>query len=810
MAERLVSPGVFTNEKDLSFLPAGIANIGAAIIGPTSKGPAFVPTVVNSFDDFTARFGGLSEETYVPYTVRTYLRNAASVTIVRVLQIKGYRAGAFQIIHSSSLGFKVVGVLVPSAKVGSSDQKDLSATTVTGLSGAGRISASGSIGLTISGSGVSAQSVSASGLYTSNISFDKVFTTSVKSPKNGYLYIYFKDYLSSTIGVSGSLEFFSASWTADNSSVNLSGSLGGGTANYWGSYGPAATPYITSQLVAGQDPVQLFRFVTLGDGTDTNTAYKISIVNNILPGDDPASDYGLFTVVIRDYNDTDQRPVVLESYSNCSLDPNSANYIGRKIGTKYYTVDPISGELSQRGDYDNVSKYVYVEVDAAVADGGISPALKPFGFQGLYQPFAGLHPLPTASYVASSPTINGLYNRKAYYGWNFSSADNGNYLKPIPSGSSVLANSNFNLDNCTVHPSASKVDSNSTFTGGASIVTSTFKGLDVQYILKFNVPLQGGFDGMDPAITRKVGANIVGSNLFGFDCSAQGRPGADAYVKALNVLGNGDQYDINLMVTPGATIADHAVIINKTIEVAEDRGDTFVIADPVVQGSTLGSAISAVANSGIDSNYVATYWPWVKILDTDKNKPVWVPPSVVIPGVLAYNDNVAFEWFAPAGLNRGGIPSAIDIETKLSFTQRDNLYENRVNPIATFPAQGICVWGQKTLQTRPSALDRINVRRLLIALKKFIASSTRYLVFENNTTQTRQRFINIVEPYLTTVQQRQGLFAFRIVMDETNNTPDVIDRNILYGQIYIQPAKTAEFIVIDFNILPTGATFDNI
>ena len=804
MAERLVSPGVFTNEKDLSFLPAGIANIGAAIIGPTSKGPAFVPTIVNSFDDFAARFGGLSEETYVPYTVRAYLRNAASVTIVRVLQIKGYRTGAIEIIHSSSLGFKTIGVLVPSAKNVSSDQKDLSTSTLTGLT-AGTISASGSFGLTISGSGVTAQSVSGSTLYTSNISLDKVFTTSVKSTKNGYLYLYFKDFLSSTLGVSGSIQFASSSWTANTSVLVLSGSAG----NAWGTYRPAKTPYITSQLVAGQDPVELFRFVSMGDGTDTNTAYKISIVNNTLPGDDPASDYGLFTVVIRDYNDSDQRSVVLESYSNCSLDPDSANYIGRKIGTKYYEVDATSGELTQKGDYDNVSKYVYVDIPDAVNDGGISPSLKPFGFEGLSQPFAGLWSLPTASYIISSPVINNLYNRKVYYGWNFGADDNGNYLKPLPSGSTVIANSNFNLDNCTVHPSASKVDSNSTFTGGSSIVNSTFKGLDVQYILKFSVPFQDGFDGMDPAITKKVGKNIEGSNLFGFDCEAQGRPGADAYVKALNVLGNGDQYDINLMVTPGATIANHPVIVNKAIEVAEDRGDTFVIADPVVQGSSLGSAVAAVANSGIDSNYVATYWPWVKILDTDKNKPVWVPPSVVIPGVLAYNDNVAFEWFAPAGLNRGGISSAIDIETKLSFTQRDNLYENRINPIATFPAQGICVWGQKTMQTRPSALDRINVRRLLIALKKFIASSTRYLVFENNTTQTRQRFINIVEPYLTTVQQRQGLYAFRIVMDETNNTPDVIDRNILYGQIFIQPAKTAEFIVIDFNILPTGATFDN-
>ena len=266
---------------------------------------------------------------------------------------------------------------------------------------------------------------------------------------------------------------------------------------------------------------------------------------------------------------------------------------------------------------------------------------------------------------------------------------------------------------------------------------------------------------------------------------------------------------MNLLVTPGITIANHSSVVAKALDVAETRGDTFYVADPVIQNQTLATAVAAVANSGIDSSYMATYWPWVKIMDTDRNKPVWVPPSVVLPNIFAYNDNVAFEWFAPAGLNRGGITEAVDIETKLTFSQRDSLYDNKINPIATFPGQGICVWGQKTLQVKASALDRINVRRLLIAMKKFIASSTRYLVFENNTTETRQRFLNIVNPYLERVKARQGLYAFRVVMDETNNTPDVIDRNQMYGQIFLQPAKTAEFIILDFNILPTGASFEN-
>jgi phage tail sheath protein FI len=194
-------------------------------------------------------------------------------------------------------------------------------------------------------------------------------------------------------------------------------------------------------------------------------------------------------------------------------------------------------------------------------------------------------------------------------------------------------------------------------------------------------------------------------------------------------------------------------------------------------------------------------------MDTNMNKPTWVPPSVVIPGVLAFNDRVSAEWYAPAGLNRGGLTSVTDVYSRLTHAERDDLYDGRVNPIATFPGVGVAVWGQKTLQAKPSALDRINVRRLLIAVKKYIASATKYLVFEQNTAATRNRFLNIVNPYLESIQQRQGLYAFKVVMDETNNTPDLIDRNIMYGQIFLQPTKTAEFIVIDFNILPTGASF---
>jgi phage tail sheath protein FI len=227
--------------------------------------------------------------------------------------------------------------------------------------------------------------------------------------------------------------------------------------------------------------------------------------------------------------------------------------------------------------------------------------------------------------------------------------------------------------------------------------------------------------------------------------------------------------------------------------------------DSVAQDGTIAGAVE-VAES-LDTNYAATYYPWIKTIDLNTNKMVAVPPSVLMPAVFAANDNTAAEWFAPAGLNRGGITGAISVVNRLTHADRDTLYEGKVNPIAQFPGQGIVAFGQKTLQSKPSALDRINVRRLLITVKKYIASTSRYLVFEQNTAETRNKFLNTVNPYLEGIQQRQGLYAFRVVMDDSNNTPDVIDRNILQGAIFLQPTKTAEFIQIDFNILPTGATF---
>tara|TARA_R110000824_G_scaffold163579_3_gene339340 strand:+ start:845 stop:2605 length:1761 start_codon:yes stop_codon:yes gene_type:complete len=281
--------------------------------------------------------------------------------------------------------------------------------------------------------------------------------------------------------------------------------------------------------------------------------------------------------------------------------------------------------------------------------------------------------------------------------------------------------------------------------------------------------------------------------------------GGTAYSAALDMISNQDEYDINLLMLPGVTNDAGSAILNKAIETCETRGDCFVIADPVGYGAGQASAITQAES--YDSNYTAMYWPWVQIQDNNLGRPVWVPPSTVLGGIYSFNDKVAHPWFAPAGLNRGGIDTAIQAETKLTHANRDTMYESSLNPIATFPGQGVTVFGQKTLQKKSSALDRVNVRRLMIKVKKFIAASSRFLVFEQNNSQTRRRFLNIANPYLEQVQSNSGLNAFRVVMDDTNNTPDVVDRNILYGQIFLQPTKTAEFIVLDFTIQPTGASF---
>jgi hypothetical protein len=283
---------------------------------------------------------------------------------------------------------------------------------------------------------------------------------------------------------------------------------------------------------------------------------------------------------------------------------------------------------------------------------------------------------------------------------------------------------------------------------------------------------------------------------------------ASNYNNMIALLSNQDDYRFNVLVTPGLFSSEAPLgtsqittIINNT----QNRGDSIFVTDLVPYGKGVTDTITEAATK--NTSYAASYWPWVQVVDPDSGQRVWVPASTLIAGVYAYNDSVSEPWFAPAGINRGGLSTVIRAAQKLTQTDRNNLYDNNVNPIATFPGTGVVVYGQKTLQTRASALDRVNVRRLLIALKSYISQVANNLVFEQNSIATRNAFLAQVNPYLSSVQQRQGLYAFRVIMDDSNNTPDVIDRNQLVGQIYIQPTKTAEFIYLNFNILPTGVSF---
>jgi len=929
MAERIVSPGVFTRERDLSFLPAGIAAIGAAIIGPTLKGPAFVPTQIRSFPDFEEMFGSTSDEKgdsnyYTPYAVEQYLRSAGTVTIVRVLNTAGYSVDSLAIkvgtataaaqasgsliivgtfgrtvddeiqitaggteyrfiaadpvgglpvdnspiffhatgsstaiyldnlvaeINTAGIGVtavdgathlsltasvagtggnsisvdsgsgttfsdvltlaggaaatggKTVALLAP-ARGGSNGTADLEGSTISGNWSAAT--------LTLSGSNWGAKSLTADGsanVY--KISFDTgssvpagytyigdVFSTNpqIETAAGGntataYLYKNFK-YAQSSQGYS----------SGDSLSV-VDGTLSLGV-----TYANAITPEIQSQLVGG-GRTDLFQLRTRSHGSDVNVKYKIVILNVKKAGSIAGSDYGSFSLQVRDTGLNDNQSAnnllkgnVIEQFDNLNFDPTSPNYFARRIGDRYVTIDS-DGKLTYNGDWPNMSKHVYVYNYSAKTFTG-NKSLVPMGHKTIANPFGSDDSsVPTWAFKTSQSNASGEYDDDIPYGHDFSNADASQYLAPNNSFGNG-SHTSMSVEDFYGTTSDNHGYGSDTYSDGTEKVTLAASHIKQR---KFVVPFQGGFDSVNPAVPKFKAANIVTTNTQGLDCSTSSTGGSTAYKKAINALSNADEFDINMLVMPGVIHGLHNSVTNHAINKMEKRGDAFVVLDCTIKGASISTATNAI--TALDSNYTATYYPWVKIVDRNTALPVWVPPSVVLPGVIAYTDKVAHEWFAPAGLNRGGLTTVLEAETRLTHDERDTLYENRVNPIASFPGQGVVVWGQKTLQARPSALDRVNVRRLLIKLKKFIASASRYLVFEQNTTATRNRFLNIVNPYLETVQANSGLSAFRVVMDDSNNTPDVVDRNQLVGQIFIQPTRTAEFIVLDFVVLPTGATF---
>ena len=461
----------------------------------------------------------------------------------------------------------------------------------------------------------------------------------------------------------------------------------------------------------------VFDLETLGEGIVMNNSTPAQAAGGVLPSGssdnirweitNPNISRGVFSLIIRQGNDTNNAKSVVESFTNVSLDPKASNYIARIVGdttTNLIGAGTSDPYLQESGSFPNASRYVRVK----------SVTLK------------------TPDYFNN----NGVANNA--------------YTSSIP----VAQTGSF---------------------GAATGDIVTINGVQNFNENINNINTQG----------------VIGSN----------------YTDAINLLANKDDYQYNIISTPGLIYANatHKTQLDTLISNTENRGDAIVVMDLENYGSTV-TAIGAKAAT-LDTSYAAAYWPWLQITDSNSGQLVWVPASTVIPGVYAYTDSVAESWFAPAGINRGGLGTVRQAERKLTQANRDSLYIDKVNPIASFPGKGIVVFGQKTLQTQASALDRVNVRRLLITLKGFISQVSDNLVFEQNTAATRNTFLSQINPYLESVQQRQGLYSFKVVMDDSNNTADVIDRNELIGAIYLQPTKTAEFIYLDFNILPTGATF---
>jgi len=477
-----------------------------------------------------------------------------------------------------------------------------------------------------------------------------------------------------------------------------------------GSFTSATSSKISNELTTDAFTLETFTEGIIANSTSTDGA------DNVLPNGNadnlrweivsPNTASGTFNLLVRRGNDSIKQKVVLETWTNLSLDPNSNDYITKVIGDAKQTVTNDGNDyyLQYTGEYANKSRYIRVK-------------------------------------SVGTPTLNYLNN----------------------AGSAKAE-----------------------FTGSIPLAGSgSFGDAD-------GTPFGNG-------TAAKFYGDITNDDTQGLI--------AENYTDSFRLLANQDLFQYNCIAAPGLIrkFATNTSQITRMVDNAQTRGDNLAIVDLVKYGENLIPVTAEAA--AIDSSYAATYWPWLQTLDPDLGSQVWVPASTMMLGVFAFNDRASETWFAPAGLNRGGLSTVVRAERNLTNGNRDTLYTANVNPIATFPNVGVVVFGQKTLQKKASALDRVNVRRLLITLKSFISQIADNLVFEQNTIATRNNFLSQVNPYLASVQQRQGLFAFKVVMDESNNTPDVIDRNQLIGQIYIQPTKTAEFIYLDFNILPTGATF---
>ena len=691
MAETLLSPGVLTRENDQSQITQGPIVAGAAIVGPTVKGPVRIPTLVTSYSDYINKFGGsfvsggTSNEYLTSISAYNYFQQGGnSLLVTRV--VSGTFAPASASIDS---GIEGIDGTFATASLNISNFTDLD----TGSFVAIRF-ATPDIDFYIIPNSAGYEAID-------NSSSTRFYYASLNPESETYTLDEWGTKVAQMVNT-GSWDLglhFSASYNTSTNTFAFSGSSAGTAANSYKVYktttvGGVGT--LTASLAGGTSgtPSVAFTLETLSWGAIQNSTGATGANNTLVNGTpdnvrwevaNRDTTNGTFSLLVRRGDDNINSKVILESYAGLSLDPNSPNYIEAVIGNQLISTD--NGYTDITGDYTNKSRYVRVK-------SVVSPTPNYFDNNGVAK----------SEYTASIPT-------------------------------------------------------------NAS----------------------GSFGGANGSLSSIYGLTDIN------------------YTSSLNLLANQDEFRYNVITVPGLWQSVNSTAISLMLNNTQNRGDAIAVVDLVSKDvNTINTVVSEA--SEIDNSYAAAYWPWVQVNAPNTGKLTWVPPSTIIPSVYAYNDRIAAPWFAPGGFTRGGL-SVVQAAKKLSPDDRDTLYLGKVNPIATFPGQGVVAYGQKTLQQKASALDRINVRRLLIELKSYIGQIANTLVFEQNTLATRNRFLSQVNPYLDSIQQRQGLYAFKVVMDESNNTADVIDRNQLVGQIFIQPTRTAEFIILDFNVTPTGATF---
>ena len=952
---RFVSPGIQIQEIDNSFFPKQTPPDGAVIIGRSERGPAMRPVTVNSLSDFVNTFGdaipgrgsddadvyrdgNYAGPTYGAYAAQAYLKaNVGPVTYIRLLGTEradreagavraGWTTAASANTNIASNG-GAFGLFV--------FDSGSSTVNVTGTLAAVWYLESGMIALNGTERNTSAATIAAGHLINSTSTSKPEFKLDIKNASNAKIgssitFNFDEDsdlYIRKVFNTNPQLANgditqaaqLSTYWLGEtyDQQVNAlfpdgnvfgailglaSGSVGYEDMN--GAYLNAKTGYFIAQdLGAAADYVsfnqqQLFRLVSLEQGESIQNKLKVSIEDIKQSQNTDITQYGTFTVTLRHVQDTDAAPMVVERFTGCNLDPNSPNFIARKIGDKYLQWDETERRFREYGDYDNQSTYVRVEMNEDVELGTTNPVLLPFGVLGPTRPhrfqimsgttsqifaYGGVDEGDTAfghAFIKGANAIplevldavilhtgNGLGTSNANYKFTGSVFFPGIRLRNSASdGMSDPRNAYFGIQttkNATdttgfdrsyldmVRPIAYDIDSytptytnteysfvfsldeivpvgtgNAFYDSGSRAASRSFTSSSYTQVLehgfdRFTAPLHGGFDGLD--ITEKEPFRNSG-------LSSKTERSSYAYAtlqRAIDTVSDPEMVDMNLIAMPGIT---ESTLTNRLMNVCEDRGDALAIIDPeggyvpstentstkVTNRGTATSVISNMRTRKPDSSYAAAYYPWVQINDPNSNHLIWVPPSVIMMGTIANSENsTGAPWFAPAGFNRGGLSNGaggfpvVNVAERLTKQQRDDLYDVNVNPIAKFPREGIVVFGQKTLQLRPSALDRVNVRRMMIYIKKEISRVAASLLFDQNVSATWDRFKAAARPILSDAKARFGISDYRLVLDETTTTPDLIDQNAVYAKIAIKPAKAIEYIFIDFNITNSGASFDD-